>query len=113
MPDGSQRRIQGLQATGDLYPCNVVHGRFMDIVVARSGGSTSTFYFDNCYQAGATARVVCRSYYIAYANGGVAFSNADYDSSNTSASIGSRLAFRGEIVFAESVEAFKALREVA
>lgn len=113
MPDGSQRRIQGLQATGDLYPCNVVHGRFMDIVVARSGGSTSTYYFDNCYQAGSTARVVCRSSSYANAYGGVAFSYASYDSSYTYSFIGSRLAFRGEIVFAESVEAFKALREVA
>ena len=114
MPDGSQRRIQGLQATGDLYPCNVVHGRFMDIVAARSGGSTSTFYFDDCYQAGSTARVVFRSWdYGVGASGGVSSASASHDSAGALTLIGSRLAFRGEIVFAESVEAFKALREVA
>ena len=35
-----------------------------------------------------------------------------YDASYTSAYIGSRLAFRGKLVRAESVEAYKAIREV-
>ena len=45
-------------------------------------------------------------------NGGVSMSYASYDSSYTYTSIGSRLAFRGKLVRAESVEAYKAIREV-
>ena len=40
------------------------------------------------------SRVVCRSLYAAYAAGGVAYANTYSDSSNTYASIGSRLAFK-------------------
>ena len=40
-------------------------------------------------------------------------SNANYDSSYTVTYIGSRLAFRGKIVRAQSVAAYKAIREVA
>ncbi|WP_302559655.1 hypothetical protein, partial [Phocaeicola coprocola] len=59
----------------------------------------------------ATVRVVYRGYNNANANGGV--SNANNDASNTNANIGSRLAFRGKIVRAQSVAAYKAIREVA
>ena len=44
--------------------------------------------------------------------GGVSLSYANSDSSYTYAHIGSRLAFRGKLVRAESVEAYKAIREV-
>ena len=57
--------------------------------------------------------MVYRGYYYAYPNGGVSMSYASYDSSNTSTGIGSRLAFRGKIVRAQSVAAYKAIREVA
>lgn len=40
------------------------------------------------------SRVVYRSHFYANANGGVAFANTYYDSSNTHASVGSRLAFK-------------------
>ena len=39
--------------------------------------------------------------------------DASNDASSTSASVGSRLAFRGKIVRAQSVAAYKAIREVA
>ena len=59
----------------------------------------------------ATVRVVYRGCNYASANGGV--SSANSDASNTNANIGSRLAFRGKIVRAQSVAAYKAIREVA
>lgn len=40
------------------------------------------------------SRVVCRLYYYAHAFGGVSFAYASYDSSNTNAYIGVRLAFK-------------------
>ena len=61
----------------------------------------------------ATVRVVCRGDSRANPHGGVSMSYASYDSSYTYTSIGSRLAFRGKIVRAQSVAAYKAIREVA
>ena len=40
------------------------------------------------------SRVVCRSNYSAYADGGVSYADANYDSANVNANIGSRLAFK-------------------
>ena len=61
----------------------------------------------------ATVRVVYRGYYNADASGGVSSAYANNDASYTYAGIGSRLAFRGKIVRAQSVAAYKAIREVA
>ena len=57
--------------------------------------------------------MVYRGYNNANANGGVSNANANNDASNTYAFVGSRLAFRGKIVRAQSVAAYKAIREVA
>lgn len=113
MPDGSERQIQGIKQQGDLYPKNVIHGRFMDIVTAQSGGSQTSYYYDNFYQSGSTARVVFRSNSNAVASGGVSFANSYYDSAYVAAYIGSRLAFRGVIKVATSVSAFIAIQAVA
>ena len=58
-------------------------------------------------------RVVYRGYNNANANGGVSSANAGNDASYASACVGSRLAFRGKIVRAQSVAAYKAIVEVA
>jgi hypothetical protein len=57
--------------------------------------------------------VVYRGYNNAFAYGGVSGANACYDASYANAGVGSRLAFRGKIVKAPSVAAYKALSEVA
>lgn len=113
MPDGSEREIQGPKQQGDLYPKNVIHGRFMDTIVSQSGGSQTSYYYDNCYQSGSTARVVFRSGYYAYAFGGVSYAFADYGSASVYANIGSRLAFRGHIKVATSAQEFIAIEAVA
>ena len=59
------------------------------------------------------SRVVYRGYNNANANGGVVNANANNDAANANANVGSRLAFRGKIVWAQSVSAFKAIIEVA
>ena len=56
--------------------------------------------------------MVYRGYNNANANGGVSNANANNDASNSNTNVGSRLAFRGKLVRAESVEAYKAIREV-
>ena len=58
-------------------------------------------------------RVVYRGYNNANANGGVSNANANNDASNANSNVGSRLAFRGKIVRAQSVAAYKAIVEVA
>ncbi|WP_204902442.1 hypothetical protein, partial [Bacteroides xylanisolvens] len=92
----------------------VAHGKYMDMVpVGNLNGSSSTYYTDMYWISTATVRVVYRGYYNAYALGGVSYASAHYDASSSSASVGSRLAFRGKIVRAQSVAAYKAIREVA
>ena len=58
------------------------------------------------------SRVVFRGYNNANANGGVSYASASSGASYSDSGIGSRLAFRGKLVRAESVEAYKAIREV-
>ena len=57
-------------------------------------------------------RVVYRGNNNANANGGVSCAYAIYAPSNSYSYVGSRLAFRGQIVRAASVEAFKSITEV-
>ena len=110
---GNIRYLQGLNNAGDTYPIAIIGGRYMDIVGASVGGSTSTSYYDYQAISGSTGRVVYRSNNSANANGGVAYLNTLYDSSSASSNIGSRLAFRGAIVWAQSVSAYKALTAIA
>lgn len=113
MPDGTTRKVKG-SATSGIYIKGIVHGKYMDVIMAGSQGATSTtFYCDMYYYSSSVGRVVCRSYNSAYAYGGVSYASASDDSSYAVAYIGSRLAFRGTIVKAASVAAYKALSEVS
>ena len=89
----------------------MVWGRYMDLIAAKEGGSTSSHWFDRFYVGTGLSRVVYRSYYYANALGGVSYASAYGDSSYASAYIGVRLAFRGIIRWAGSVAAFKAINQ--
>jgi hypothetical protein len=92
MPDGTVRWVKG-KTTSDQWITGVAHGKYMDIVpVGTANGSSSTYYCDKYWISTAASR-----------------SN---DASNSHMYVGSRLAFRGKLVRAESVEAYKAIREV-
>ena len=113
MPDGTLRKVQGVTSS-DFWITNVVHGKYMDIIPAGNySGSQNTYYCDKTYFASSSSRVVYRGHNYAYASGGVANSNASTDASYSSATLGSRLAFRGRIVKAESVATYKSLSEVS
>lgn len=113
MPDGSIRFVKG-KTSSDQWIVGVAHGKYMDMVpVGSANGSSSTYYCDKYYISTAVSRVVFRGYNYAYANGGVSCAYANNDASGSNSYIGSRLAFRGRIVKAESVEAYKALSEKA
>ena len=112
MPDGTERVVQGITVyNADIYPTHMVWGRYMDLIAAKEGGSTSSHWFDRFYVGTGLSRVVYRSYYYAFALGGVSFAYANYGSSVTNAFIGVRLAFRGIIRWAGSVAAFKAINQ--
>ena len=113
MPDGSIRWVKGM-TNSDWWITAVAHGLYMDMTpVGSVNGSSSTRFCDKYWYSGATGRVVYRGYNNANANGGVSNANANFDASNTSTNVGSRLAFRGKLVKAQSVAAYKAIREVA
>ena len=112
MPDGTERIVQGITVyNADIYPTHMVWGRYMDLIAAKEGGSTSSHWFDRFYVGTGLSRVVFRSSSSASALGGVSYAYASYDSSGTNAGIGVRLAFRGIIRWAGSVAAFKAINQ--
>ena len=111
MPDGSAIMIKGTTNSGNWITA-VAHGRLMAVVpVGSMNGSSSTYYSDMYSISTATVRVVYRGCFNAYAGGGVSDAYASFDALNTH--IGSRLAFRGKLVRAQSVAAYKALSEAA
>ena len=113
MPDGTIMMVKGT-TNGDSWITAVAHGKWMAVVpVGAVSGSSSTYYSDKYWFSSASGRVVFRGCYYAYANGGVSNANAYYDASSAYSHVGSRLAFRGKIVRAQSVAAYKAIVEVA
>ena len=113
LPDGTTMMIKGT-TNSDWWITAVAHGKYMAVVPVDSvNGSSSTYYSDKYWISTAAVRVVYRGYNSANANGGVSFANAVIDASHASTNVGSRLAFRGKIVRAESVAAYKAISEVA
>lgn len=113
MPDGSVRYVKGMTASG-YWITGVAHGLYMDMTpVGSFNGSSSTYFCDTYWYSSSAGRVVYRGHSYAYANGGVSCAHAYHDASYASANVGSRLAFRGLIVKAQSVAAYKALSEVA
>ena len=110
-PDGTYRFVKGVESGG--WISGIVNGLNMDMVPTAVSGSSTTCYCDYYSYSSSTSRVVYRGYSNAYANGGVSNASANIDASSSNANIGSRLAFRGKIVKAESVVAFKAVSEVS
>lgn len=113
MPDGTIMMVKGT-TNGDSWITAVAHGKWMAVVpVGTVSGSSSTYYSDKYWFSSASGRVVYRGCINAHASGGVSYASASYDASSAYANVGSRLAFRGKIVMAQSVAAYKAIVEVA
>ena len=113
MPDGTIMMVKGT-TNGDSWITAVAHGKWMAVVpVGTVSGSSSTYYSDKYWFSSASGRVVFRGCSYAYAYGGVSHASAYSDASSAYSHVGSRLAFRGKIVRAQSVAAYKAIVEVA
>lgn len=110
MPDGTIMMVKGT-TNGDSWITAVAHGKWMAVVpVGAVSGSSSTYYSDKYWFSSASGRVVYRG---SNASGGVSGAGANNGASYADAYVGSRLAFRGKIVMAQSVAAYKAIVEVA
>lgn len=113
MPDGTIMMVKGT-TNGDSWITAVAHGKWMAVVpVGAVSGSSSTYYSDKYWFSSASGRVVYRGCGYASAGGGVSSAYASCGASYANAGVGSRLAFRGKIVRAQSVAAYKAIVEVA
>ena len=113
MPDGTIMMVKGT-TNGDSWITAVAHGKWMAVVpVGAVSGSSSTYYSDKYWFSSASGRVVYRGCSYANAYGGVSYASASDGASGAFSDVGSRLAFRGKIVRAKSVAAYKAIVEVA
>ena len=113
MPDGTVRMVKGMTSS-DRWITAVAHGKYMDVVpVGNVNGSSSTDYCDKYWISTSSGRVVYRGCSYANANGGISYAYANFDASYAYTNVGSRLAFRGKIVRAESVSAYKAISGLA
>lgn len=100
----TERVVQALTTNSGYCVARTKHGRFCDIVASKFAADNSKFathYADGQFYTVSRCRVVGRSGSHAVAIGGVVFSHANYASSFSSTSFGSRLAFRGEISISE------------
>lgn len=108
-PDGSSRNVNAGTSDGWITNVAAENGPFFDMVPTNVGGSETTHYSDYYYQSSGSGLVLARSYYSSFTDGGVSCAGAYGGASYADSDCGSRLAFRGVIREAESVEAFKAL----
>lgn len=114
---GSTRQLALPSSTTDYsaYAKKLKFGKYLDLVATADDpkdGTDSTGYCDYQWWPGTTSsssRVLRRSCYYSDTSGGVAYASASCASSYAYSGYGSRLAFRGVSLEAESVEAFKAL----
>lgn len=109
MPDGSERWVKAREKG---WITSVAHGLYMDLVpVGNMDGSSSAYYTDLYRSNGATDRIVIRSGSHAYPDDGMSQAGTTFSPSQADGSVGTRQAFRGTIVRALSVEAYKAIVE--
>lgn len=108
---GETRDIAGMAPNNSWnWIKTVVIGEYLDIVVKEAGMSETTGYCDGQYLSTSASHVVARSCNNSYSDGGVAFVYVGHDSTFTYLFYCSRLAFRGVIREAESVESFKNIK---
>ena len=100
----TERTVKGMTSGGGNCIARVKHGRFCDVIPAKTTTDTSQYaanYTDGFWYSRERCRVVGRSNSYASAGGGLVCAGAVYASSDSGSSFGSRLAFRGEIEISE------------
>jgi len=100
MPDGTERKVQGLNSgVNGINIARMRHGRYCDVVPSKAyaNNAYNTFYCDAWYYQAQTGRCLLRSGVSTNSYSGVVYCNANNDSSSSFTSIGARLAFKGDI----------------
>ena len=105
--DGSTRNVQAYESNGYILKVSV--GENLDMVPTAVDATNSIGFCDLYGQSSRNAIVLTRSYFDSLLEGGVACVNAVYDASSSYAHIGSRLAFRGDIIVEDDVQAFRSI----
>lgn len=105
--DGTTRQVQAGTSTG--YISKVSVGENLDMVPTAADGSDSTGFCDGYFQKMGNAIVCARSRDSSSAVGGVAGAYAYYGSSDPYTDFGSRLAFRGDIIVEDDIQAFRSI----
>lgn len=100
----TERTVKGMTSGGGNCIARVKHGRFCDVIPAKTTTDTSQYaanYTDGFWYSRERCRVVGRSGGSAVAVGGLVCASAGNASSASYSYYGSRLAFRGEIEISE------------
>ena len=112
-PDGTVRTPGKMKGSTSQYTAKMMFGNNCDLIPIAAGGSETTGFCDGIgcetYSSGCVAM---RSCHYSWKESGVAFVDTRQDSLSLSSSYGSRLAFRGQCIEAESVEQFKSLTAI-
>ena len=112
--DETWRHVQvGSSTSGWVYPIKLRLGNKLDMfpfdIMQDGSGSSNTGFCDGQYYSFDNDLVVLRSCDFSGAYGGVACVQALYSDSNADTSVGSRLAFRGNIIEEKNVQTFLSL----
>lgn len=93
---GGDNRALSLPVTGNyIYPNKMKFGKYCDCIAVDSSGSFSTGYCDRQYCSPYSGDVAVRSLNNAHTGGGIICIDTGYDPTDTNASIGARLCYRG------------------
>jgi hypothetical protein len=114
MPDGTTRKVKTVQVDYAAYISGVVHQKYMDVIAVFGSAASATTYYCDTYSTSVSAnRVPFRNSDgfssgsgLIYMHGSVGAGDKYYSSDGT------RIAFRGQIVTAASVTAYKALNAI-
>ena len=98
----TERVVHGVTESSGYCCGRVKFGRYADVSSSRMTTDSSKWnkwYSDGQWYSAERSRVPLRSYYNAYAGGGLVYANANSAGSYSYAGNGVRLAFRGAVVF--------------
>lgn len=105
--DGFTRNVQAGTLSGHISKVSV--GENLDMVPTAVDVINSIGFCDLYSQSSRNALVLARSYYGSLSYGGVACANATLAAPNAYSGFGSRLAFRGDIIVEDDVQAFRSI----
>ena len=102
--DDSTRNVQACDSNGFISKVSI--GENLDIVPVSVNATDSTGFCDRYFSKSANSLILMRSYAISDVMGGMTYVDALYNASYINPSLGSRLAFRGNITEIEDSDVF-------